>query len=157
MHGVMVNGVTGEGMTLRVDERKRLAEEWLKVSRKYGLTMLLVIGGIDITDVYELGEHAEKIGVDGIVLLPDLFYKPRIEEDLVQYFKLITKYITRVPLYYYHIPEYTSVKCKLFYSPKSYALQLQDGLMFFVSICVYRFYRCSQCTCHVSLTWFRNM
>jgi len=110
IQGVLVNGITGEGTTLRVDERKRLAEEWLKVSRKYGLTMVLVIGGIGITDIYELGEHAEKIGVDGIVLLPDLFYKPRIEEDLVEYFKLITKYVTKTPLYYYHIPEYTSVK-----------------------------------------------
>lgn len=112
VQGVLVNGITGEGTTLRVDERKRLAEEWMKVSRKYGLMMVLVIGGLDIVDIYDLGEHAEKIGVDGIVLLPDLFYKPRIEEDLAEYFNTITKYITRTPLYYYHIPEYTNVKCK---------------------------------------------
>lgn len=114
---MFVNGVTGEGTTLRVDERKRLAEEWLKVSRKHGLTMVLCIGGADIADVYDMCEHAEKIGVDCIVLLPDLFYKPRIEEDLVNYFKDITKYVSRVPLYYYHVPEYTGVKCKfIFYS-----------------------------------------
>lgn len=28
IQGVLVNGVTREGTTLRVDERKRLAEEW---------------------------------------------------------------------------------------------------------------------------------
>lgn len=113
IQGILVNGITGEGTTLRVDERKRLAEEWLKVSRKYGFTMVLTIGGIDIVDVYDLGEHAEKIGVDAIVLLPDLFYKPITEEDLVEYFKLITKYITRVPVLYYHIPYYTGVNRKL--------------------------------------------
>lgn len=112
IQGVLVNGITGEGTTLRVDERKRLADKWLKVTRKYGLTMMLTIGGIDILDVYELVEHAEKIGVDAVVILPDLFYKPKTEEDLVEYFKLITTYITKVPLYYYHIPEYTDVKCK---------------------------------------------
>lgn len=82
------------------------------MSRKYGLTMVLTVGGIDIADVYDLVEHAEKIGVDAIVLLPNIFYKPKIEEDLVEYFKIINKYTTRVPLYYYHIPEYTNVKCK---------------------------------------------
>lgn len=122
----------------------------MQVSRKYGLTMVLVIGGVGINDVYDLGEHAEKIGVDGIVLLPDLFYKPRIEEDLVEYFKLITKYITRVPLYYYHIPEYTNVKCK---SPKFEILFPSAILMPFM----FYFFRSAQCTCHVSLTWFRNM
>lgn len=112
IQGVFVNGVTGEGTTLRIDERKHLAEEWLKVCRKHGLTMVLCIGGADIADVYEMTEHAEKIGVDCIVLLPDLFYKPRTEEDLVNYFKDINKYVSRVPLFYYHIPEYTDVKCK---------------------------------------------
>lgn len=111
----MVNGITGEGTTLRVDERKRLAEEWLKVCRKYGLTMVLTIGGIDIVDVFDLVEHADKIGVDAIVLLPDLFYKPKVEEDLVEYFKIINKYTTRVPLYFYHIPDFTNVKCMFFF------------------------------------------
>lgn len=112
IQGVLVNGVTGEGTCLRIDERKRLAEEWLKVCRKYGLNMTLCIGGCDIDDVYHLCEHAEKLGVDCIVLMPDLFYKPRIEEDLVEYCKNVCKYCPTRPIYYYHIPEYTSVNCK---------------------------------------------
>lgn len=112
IQGVFVNGVTGEGTCLKIDERKRLAEEWLKVCRKYGLYMVLCIGGCGIDDVYQLCEHAEKIGVDSIVLLPDLFYNPKIEEDLVEYFKDICKYCPTRPIYYFHIPEYTNVKCK---------------------------------------------
>lgn len=112
VHGVLVNGTAGEGTCLRIEERKRLAEEWLKVCRKYTITMLLSIGGCGIADVYDLVEHAEKIGVDAIVILPDLFYKPRIEEDLVEYIKDIVKYCPTRPLYYYHIPEYTRVKCE---------------------------------------------
>jgi len=87
VHGILVNGVTGEGTTLRVEERKLLAEEWLRVTRKLGLNMMLAIGGVGIADVYDLAEHAEKIGVDAIVLMPDLFYRPKIEEDLVDYMK----------------------------------------------------------------------
>lgn len=110
---VFVNGTTGEGTTLTVDERRRLAEEWLRVARKHGMHMVLSIGGTDISDVYELAEHAEKIGVDAIVLLPDLFYKPRTEEDLVDYIKDILKYAPTRPFYYYHIPEHTNVYLNL--------------------------------------------
>lgn len=106
---VLVNGVTGEGTCLRIDERKRLAEEWLKVCRKYGIKMVLCIGGCGIADVYDLCEHAEKIGVDCITLLPDLFYKPKIEGDLVEYFKYVCKHCPTRPVYYFHIPEYTKV------------------------------------------------
>lgn len=113
VQGILVNGITGEGTELRLDERRRLAEEWLKVCRKYGMTMLLCIGGCPITEVYELCEHAEKIGVDCIVLLPDLFYKPAIEEDLVEYIKHVVRFCPTRPIYYYHIPEYTRVDLEM--------------------------------------------
>jgi len=113
VHGVLVNGTVGEGTTLRIDEHRRLAEEWLKVTRKYGLTMMLAIGGVSVADTYDLVEHAEKIGVDAIVLLPDLFYKPRTEEDLVDYIKDVAKYAPTRPIYYYHIPLYTGVRLNL--------------------------------------------
>lgn len=113
IQGVLVNGSVGEGTTLRVEERKRLAEEWLKVCRKVGLTMVLTIGGIGIADVKDLMVHAEEIGVDAIVLMPDLFYRPRVEEDLVDYIKDVSKYAPTKPLLYYHNPIKTDVKCKL--------------------------------------------
>lgn len=113
MHGVMVNGFTGEGLTLRLEERKLLAEEWFKVTRKYQLVMLLNVGGASIADVYDMAEHAEKLGVDGILLLPDLFYRPMFEEDLIKYMKGVSKYCPNLPLLYYHMPWMTKVKSKL--------------------------------------------
>lgn len=112
IHGVCVNSLTGEGTCLRMDERKRLAEEWLKVCRKYGLTMMLQICGIDIADIYLLAEHAEKIGVDCVCCLPDLCFKPKTEEDLVEYMKCIAKYCPTRPFYYCYLPKKTNVKCK---------------------------------------------
>lgn len=107
--GVLVNGTVGEVTCLRVDERKRLAEEWLKCCRKHGLLCCLVIGGCDLCDTYILAEHAEKIGVDCVCILPELLYKPRCEEDLCEYFKEICKYCPSVPAYYYHVPRRTCV------------------------------------------------
>jgi len=109
MHGVMVNGMTGEGMTLTLDERKKLAEKWFEVTRKYDLKMLLNIGGISITETYELAEHAERLKVDAVMLMPDLFYKPITEVDLVKYIKDIVMYMPTRPVFYYHIPFLTNV------------------------------------------------
>lgn len=113
VNGVLINGTSGEGSCLRLDERKRLAEVWLAACRKYGVTMMVQIGGCDILTVFELAQHAEKIGVDCVLCLPDLFFKPNIEEDLVTYMKSIARYCPTRPLYYYHIPRMSGVNCKL--------------------------------------------
>lgn len=119
VNGVLVNGTTGEGTCLRLDERKRLAEEWLAACRKYDVTMMIQIGGCDILSVFELARHAEKIGVDSVLCLPDLFFKPKIEEDLVSYFKSISVHCPTRPLYYYHIPRMSGVDCIYFHRPSS--------------------------------------
>jgi len=111
--GVLVNGTVSEGTTLRIDERKRVTEEWWKVCRKYDLVCMVQIGGAAIADVYELAEHAEKIGVSAVLVLPDLFFRPIVGEDLVEYLKDISKYCPTRPMYYYHIPIYTHVKFDL--------------------------------------------
>lgn len=112
MHGVMVNGMTGEGMTLCTGERKRLAEEWFKVTRKHQMTMLLNIGGTNVADVYELAEHSEKMGVDACMVLPDLFCHPMCEEDLMYYMRDVAKHAPTTPMLYYHIPFMTYVNCE---------------------------------------------
>lgn len=110
--GVLVNGTTGEGICLRTDERKRVTEEWVKVCRKYEIVCMVQIAGTCIADVYELAEHAEKVGVCAVLCLPDLFFRPSCEEDLVEYLNDISKYCPTRPMYYYHIPEFTCVHCE---------------------------------------------
>lgn len=109
MHGVMVNGATGEGMTLKLDERKKMAEAWITAAKKHQLKMLLQIGGADIADVYDMAKHAEELGVDAVLLLPPLFYRPYTEEDLVHYMREVAQYVPSRPLLYYHIPMFTKV------------------------------------------------
>lgn len=113
VNGVLVNGTTGEGTCLRVDERKRLAEEWLTACRRQKLTCMVQIGGASIADVIDLAEHAEKIGVDAILCLPDLFFRPNTEEDLVHYLREIAETAPTRPILYYHIPELTRVNLSM--------------------------------------------
>lgn len=109
---VFVDCDVGELSCLALDERKRLCEEWFKCCRKHGLLMIYTVGGCCLTDCYQLCEHAEKLGVDCVCVLPDLYYKAYTEEDLCDYFKDITKYCPTRPVCYYHIPRRTHVRCK---------------------------------------------
>lgn len=110
--GVLVNGTTGEGTCLSVVERKCVTEEWVKVCRKFEMVCMVQIGGTCIADVYELAEHAEKFGVCAVLCLPDLFFRPTCEEDLVDYIKNISYCCPTRPMYYYHYPAFTGVECK---------------------------------------------
>ena len=109
MHGVMVNGMTGEGMCMTVDERMQMAEKWHECTRKHGMTMLLNIGGMDICSTYMMAEHAEKLKVDCVMMMPDMCYKPMTEEDLMMYMKDVMMRMPTRPCMYYHIPMMTGV------------------------------------------------
>lgn len=104
-----MNGTSGEGMCLSVEERKRTAEVWKTVCQKYHLSLMLQIGGAPLIDVIELASHAEQIKVDSILCLPELYFKPKTEYDLLKYFQTIAEYCPNTPLLYYHIPALTGV------------------------------------------------
>lgn len=112
MHGVMVHGMTGEGMCMTMEERMRMTEKWHECTRKYGMTMLLNIGGMDLPSVYMMAEHAEKLKVDAVMMMPDMFYKPMTEEDLMMYMKDVMMHMPTRPCMYYHIPMMTGVHSK---------------------------------------------
>lgn len=101
---------------MNLEERMRSAEKWMEASRKYDMKMILNIGGMDLPDVYEMAEHAEKIKIDAVMLLPDLFYRPMMEEDLMMYMKDIMMRMPSRPVYYYHIPMMTGIYSKLSYN-----------------------------------------
>jgi N-acetylneuraminate lyase len=109
MDGVYVNSFTGEGLTLTVEERKKLSEKWFEFGRKYELKVVVNIGGLPLPYVYELAQHAEQFKFDAVMVLPDMYYKPRTAEDLVYYLKDVQKYMPTRPFFYYHIPKMTEV------------------------------------------------
>ncbi len=49
-----MNGTSGEGMSLSVEERKQTAERWQKVSEDLKITTMIQIGGAAYQDVIEL-------------------------------------------------------------------------------------------------------
>ncbi|RZC40913.1 DHDPS domain containing protein [Asbolus verrucosus] len=107
--GVLVNGTSGEGMSMNVEERKRVTEEWVKAVKKTNQHLMVQIGGAPLPDVLELAKHAESVGVDSLLCLPDLYNKPNTSLDLIRYLKTVGTAAPNTPLLYYHIPSYTHV------------------------------------------------
>lgn len=69
-------GTTGESTDLTVSERKLLAEEWLSVSKAFGLRVIVHVGCDSINDARELATHAEKNGAAAIAAMPPTYFKP---------------------------------------------------------------------------------
>ncbi|XP_032457066.1 N-acetylneuraminate lyase-like isoform X2 [Nasonia vitripennis] len=109
MPGVLVNGTTGEGMTMSVNERKEIAEAWSEATKSHDQHMVLQVGGAPLADVKELASHAQSLNVDAILCLPELYYKPSNVEQLVEYLQAVGEAAPETPLLYYHFPNMSRV------------------------------------------------
>lgn len=109
INGVLVNGTTGEGTSMSVEERKKVALKWSQVCNSLGIALMVQVGGCPFADVVDLTRHAAMLQVDGVLCLPELYFKPKNAEKLVEYLKEISSYCPSIPFYYYHIPKLTNV------------------------------------------------
>jgi N-acetylneuraminate lyase len=109
---ILVNGSTGEGTNLTIEERKTLAETWQIVCAKYDILMMVMVSGCNFEGVQELAKHAEFIGADAVLVLPELYYKPKTVDSLVEYLKDVSTFCPNTPVYYYHYPARTGVTRK---------------------------------------------
>lgn len=105
----MVNGTTGEGVSLNVDERKRIAEAWREATQITKQHLMIQIGGGSLPDVLELARHADSLGVDSLLCYPELYFKPTTYQQLINYLKLVGQAAPNTPLFYYHIPAWSHV------------------------------------------------
>ncbi|XP_012526902.1 N-acetylneuraminate lyase isoform X2 [Monomorium pharaonis] len=107
--GILVNGTSGEGMSMSIDERKLITEAWVKAVRETKQHLMIQVGGAPLPDVIELAKHANSLRVDSILCLPELYFKPTTPEQLIEYLEIVGKAAPETPLLYYHIPMLTNV------------------------------------------------
>ena len=101
--GVFINGSSGEGYMLTVDERKRLAEKWVALAPQ-DFKVIVHVGATCIKDCYEMARHAQEIGAFGIGAMASPFPKAGRVEELVKYCEEIACGAPDLPFYFYHIP-----------------------------------------------------
>ncbi|KAL4634744.1 N-acetylneuraminate lyase isoform X1 [Arapaima gigas] len=112
VRSVFVNGTTGEGLSLSVDERKDLAEEWCLRGKDKLEQVIVHVGCLSLKDSQELARHAAETGADGIAVIAPSFFKPSSPDTLRRFLQEVAAAAPELPFYYYHIPAMTGLSMR---------------------------------------------
>ncbi|KAG8132821.1 hypothetical protein E2320_010640, partial [Naja naja] len=85
---VFVNGTTGEGLSLSIQERKQLAEEWVTQGKNKLDHVIIHVGSLSLPESKDLVN----------------------KDELVAFFRDVASEAPNIPFYYYHIPPITGIK-----------------------------------------------
>src|SRR6185312_15835193 len=109
MHGVLVNGSTGEWWSQSDAERKRVAE--IAVDELHGQIPVVVgITTFTARSSAELGRHAAAAGADGILATPPPYMRPEPDE-IIQFYSDLTDAVD-LPFMVYNMPSAIGVELR---------------------------------------------
>ena len=112
--GLAVFGTNSEANSLSTNERIALLEALVNagVDPK---RMMPGTGCCALSDSVRLSEHAVKLGVAGVLMLPPFYYKGVSDEGLYRNFSEVVQRVgdTRLRVYLYHIPPVSNVPITL--------------------------------------------
>src|SRR6267378_3917359 len=103
VRGAFVCGTTGEGLSLSVEERLKVAERWVAAA-KSELAVIVHVGCNNIAESRTLAEHAEHIGAYAVATMGPTFFRPARTEQLVDVCAEVAAASPTLPFYFYHIP-----------------------------------------------------
>lgn len=103
LSGVFICGTTGEGMLMSLEERKIIAQEWVKFQQE-NFKVVVHVGTTSVKQSQELAQHAQQIGAYGTSTMGPLFLKPNTIEPLVDFCAEVASAAPDIPFFYYHIP-----------------------------------------------------
>lgn len=107
LQGTFICGTTGEFSSLRVDERKAIAQAWI-AARDPSLKVLIHCGDDCLDHACNLARHAQEIGADSVASMAPRFFKPDVGQ-LIAYLGQIAQSAPHLPFYYYHTPATTGL------------------------------------------------
>ncbi|XP_064651042.1 N-acetylneuraminate lyase B-like [Lineus longissimus] len=110
---VYVNGTTGEGPSLSLEERKQSAVRWVKAGRGKLENVIIQVGCTSLPEAKQLAAHAQSIGASAIACLPPWYYKNMALDDIVDFCAQVAACAPNLPFFYYHIPSFTEVNIKM--------------------------------------------
>ncbi len=106
--GVFVNGTTGEGFSLAVEERKAIAESWMKAAPG-NFKVIVHVSHTCAVSAWDMARHAAQIGAWGIGEMGSIFYSPNSVEELADCAAQTAAQAPELAYYYYHIPSMSGV------------------------------------------------
>jgi N-acetylneuraminate lyase len=113
--GAFINGSTGEGVSITLEEKKAVAQAWADCSNHDAdFKVMVFLGGTCLTDCIDLAKHAYEIGLYAVSLTAPFYFKPANVDMLAQACITVGESVPNMPFYYYHIPVLTGVNLPMF-------------------------------------------
>jgi len=106
VQGLYPCGTTGEGPTMSIEQRKRVAE--IVVDQvKPRIPVVVHIGAINTAMTIQLAKHAEKIGADALGCVTPYYYA--LDDDaIIEHYRRVAEAV-RIPMLVYNIPHQTTI------------------------------------------------
>ncbi len=101
--GVFINGTTGEGFSLSIEDRMALAEQWVKAAAT-PFKVIVHVSHTSTRSAAEMARHAARIGACGIGEMGPIVYRPNSVEGLADHAAQTAAEAPGLDYYYYHIP-----------------------------------------------------
>lgn len=103
VHGLYVCGLTGDGYSMSVADRKQAARLARRESHGNGY-IIVHVGAQDTSTACTLAEHAATNGADAVASIPPI---NRSHAEVLGYYRELSRAAGGLPLLVYHIPPYT--------------------------------------------------
>jgi len=107
VHGLVVNGCTGEASSLSPEERKRVIRIAVTEAKGHNIPVIAGTGSTNTKDVVKLTKDAKESGADAALIVTPFFTIPN-EEGLMKHYKTVDEQIG-LPIILYNIPQLTNV------------------------------------------------
>lgn len=101
VNGLIILGTCGENNSLLPDEKRRVLQDAVETAQAR-VPVVTGISELDTARAIEYARDAEKIGANGLMLLPAMVYVPT-EDELVAHFKAVAA-ATSLPIMLYNNP-----------------------------------------------------
>jgi N-acetylneuraminate lyase len=103
--GAFINGSTGEGVSMSLNEKKAVAKAWADAtSHDKDFKVMTLVGGTSLADCKELAVYAQEAGLYGVSFTAPFYFKPADAATLADCCKQVADVVPDMPFYYYHIP-----------------------------------------------------
>lgn len=107
---IVVTGTTGEASTLSDLEQKEIIERTVKIVNGR-VPVIAGTGSNDTKHSIELSQQAEKLGVDGLLVITP-YYNKTNKRGLIEHFKMIASSV-KTPIILYNVPGRTGMNIPL--------------------------------------------
>lgn len=104
-----VAGSTGEGVSLRADERRAVAEAYVAAAAGR-IPIIVQVGSNSLAESRELAAHAQSVGADVVSANAPSYFKISSVDGLIAAMSQIASAAPELPFYYYHIPRFTGAE-----------------------------------------------